>query len=480
MKKSVYVLFVLLFTIGGGSFVLGADINLEEMCTSNADCSLPCEVFTGSSDEICYCGVETLTCMWQNPNDIDDESVGGTEEELFFENFFGGGEEINDTNVTEVTPSVDQQVIDELQEEVSILEASSADLESRVMQTESNILVLQQQINDLNDNIQLLNSMQGSIEGDVQENTVGLAGLQEDVEAAQAELKNVEQDVDKERAFTKFLTVGLFALLVFMVAFFGIKYVMKSKGSPKVHPEVKNYITKHIAAGKKFPHIKSNLVKAGWHPNDVQWAYKETMRHNYKKYKKAGSPRADGSAEVDVDIHKVAFIAGFSILVLVGVFFILKGATGHAVYFQSEAQLHSSMKAELGTYLTKNAFYDKVDAFHICVQTVDGPNSASYHVVKTPGKSDLILRSKQQCETGVEADYSVKFNSWQAFQKTVQSLTCGSIEKTHKSKRMYVLPSEYVLSGFIKNPEKEYSQYCKVLQQCFTSEEISSVIGINC
>ena len=131
-----------------------------------------------------------------------------------------------------------------------------------------------------------------------------------------------------------FVSVIVLALLVF--GFLARYIIGKKKPFGRVDEKIISYITSYIKQGLKYPHIKEKLMKAGWSEQEIQWAYKETIKNNYKKYKQGSSKGVKSSKPVQVgtDKKKMFTIAGVSILLIIGVLLILNGTTGKAIFFQ--------------------------------------------------------------------------------------------------------------------------------------------------
>ncbi len=175
----------------------------------------------------------------------------------------------------------------------------------------------------------------------------GLAGIQQKVDIAGMEVSVLQENVAEERDFTQLIKYGFFTLLILAIAAGIIYYLNRDSGSvSEANPEIVHYITKHITEGKKFSFIKESLLRAGWGEGEIVRAYKETLRHNYQQYlqRKGGlartgatgvrSPASLTSRPMESDKNKMISIAVVSVLLLIGVFFLLSGVVGKAVFFQ--------------------------------------------------------------------------------------------------------------------------------------------------
>jgi hypothetical protein len=472
MKNKTLVLFVGVFLLLSIS-VFAVEIPgtfIGDSCTTDQDC-IGCETVIKEVGGICYCNTDFSECFWNEGTPNIPGSDLFPDDPFGDQGFFDDFEEPNQTIENKTKIATGELAL--LQVEIGKLENKSASTELKVSTIEKDIVTLQQNINTLKTELSNIRSLQTQIESDFQENTnqlsVGLAGLQEELDTTETDLTVIEEDVEKEKDFTQFLITLFFVLLALVIAIFAIRYMTQKKNGP-VNSEIKNYITKHIKSGKKYSHVKKNLLNAGWQEHQINNAYKETMNHNYKKYQ--GQTKS-------MDKNKVIFIAVFSILLIIGVLLILRGVTtGKAIYFPDEQQLSNAIKEQIEKSLVDNEFYTKINKAHICVQVVDGQNTVSYNIVKT-NKGHFVVEAKDPCDYNNKAGFAVKFADWDTFEKTTNDLTCSKIKKAHQSKKMFVLPSEYVLEGFSVNTKLDYSPYCNVLKECLSSEEINSV-SINC
>lgn len=239
------------------------------------------------------------------------------------------------TVTTTTTPSTTQ--IDSLNTQIAVLETKLAQIETEIANLESQQRNLVSKQNQQESSIQTISAQSSQVktelEGNLNNVATGLAGLQNDLNSTQSELETIEGEVAKERAFTKFLTYIFFILLAIAAALAVYYFINKQKPKVKVNQKVKDYITSHIKEGKKFPHIKESLLNAGWAEEDINSAYKETLKHNYKNYlqQKISSNETSGS---NSNRTKIIAIVTISLLLLIGVLLMLSGTVGQAINIQ--------------------------------------------------------------------------------------------------------------------------------------------------
>ena len=237
-----------------------------------------------------------------------------------------------ESNITEVvsTPaspntfSVAKQEIndriDRMQIDFSTLEADLSALEDDVNYQINSIAGLQQQIDGVNTKSSNLNVKLNQF-------STGLAGLQQSLNITQNNLTAVNQQLSREKALTTVMLV-IFFLILAIGAFFGISYYLTNR-KIKIDPQITNYITRHIKQGKKYPHLKRNLLQAGWQEDHIEHAYKTTMKKNYYQYLQKAGVKALG-----YDKRKVITIAVITIVLIIGIILIVNGSVGKAIEFQ--------------------------------------------------------------------------------------------------------------------------------------------------
>ena len=276
------------------------------ICEDDIDCQLEFGI-----DYICD---EKFSC-----STIDEETVTEEPESFVFEDELGLTEE----ETTVIPPTVYAKVatVKSLQEKVDSLEVSSTNFQQQLNNIESNIQSINFKLSDIQ-----------QVKNEVNSIAVGLAGLQEDLNKTSTELGTIEDDLAKKTMRNKILGAIFFVLLVVAVAL-GLIYYMNSKRKPfQLDSQIISYITKSIKQGKKFPEIKAILLRAGWVENQIKWAYKETIKKNYRQYlNKAGTKSKTKTTKGGFDKNKIIAIVVVTILLVGGILFLAKG-TGQAVY----------------------------------------------------------------------------------------------------------------------------------------------------
>ena len=450
----------------------------EEIITIlEEDTEFPC-----TENEICisldfdYCDLETETCI----DILEEES---TETELSSHLTISSRTETLETEVSSLKEKVETTLT-----EVNNINQQLSALDNKIGNTDSSI--------------QIIESQQKETKNDLKSVSTGMAGLQTNLETTKSELGSVEENLAKQQTLTKVLSFIFFILLAIAVGLGVIYYINnnKSKGM-QLNQEIIHYITSHIKQGKKYPVIKANLIKAGWPEKDIDWAYKETMKHNYKKYLQGRvTPETliqPQQKQVQSKIHKVQnkimnnvgpdhkkifSILIVSALLIVGSLLLFKGVTtGKAIHFQSPEELGLAVKDNLEKNIMVNPFYRLVDSVSICVQVKDKEIDSSYQIIKTVNQHK-IEEIDSSCESDHQNyDLAVKFNNWRSFDLLINFPTCNNFEKINsdEEKNVYILPSKFIDEGFKLNSELDSNQYCKVLKQCLSETELR-LIGINC
>jgi hypothetical protein len=229
-----------------------------------------------------------------------------------------------------------------LSTQVTQLKTELAALTTRINSLEANENVFNQQLTGLNAELQALSGNLQNLEqvkGELNAVAVGLAGLQENLDNTTSEVAAIEANLDKKSARNR--TIGIFFVIILVLVVFGLlAHYMTGKKKPfgrKVDPKIVSYITNYIKQGWKYPNIKTKLMGSGWPEQAIQWAYKETIKNNYNKYKQNGTGRKVSSSkqpEVGADKKKMVTIAVVSVLLLVGAVLIINGTTGNAIFFE--------------------------------------------------------------------------------------------------------------------------------------------------
>ncbi len=168
----------------------------------------------------------------------------------------------------------------------------------------------------------------------------------------------------------------------------------------------------------------------------------------------------------------ITFLVVGGILLLISP--LLRGiTTGKAIHFQSSEQLEQEVKAALERNIATNQFYPLINSTNLCVQVNEKDASASFRVIKTT-KTHAVRKAVLPCDQdSLSYDFAVKFADKNSFELLANNLTCAQIARINLlSKKMVVLPSKYILLGFILNPEMNLEKYCSVLQTCLSTEEL--------
>ena len=284
--------------------------------------------------------------------------------------------------------------------------------------------------------------------------------------STQAELDSVEEALEEEQLFTSILKYTILALIAIAFMIIVIYLIINQKSTKKGNSEIISYITQHIKGGKKYPHIKSKLLQAGWSNTEIESAYKKTMKHNYNRYKKETIPTSK---------NKIIAASVISVVVLLGVVFLLRGVTtGKAIEFGSQVEFEISVENNLKIAIPNSQFFPLVNNANLCVQVQDGTKSVSFSVAKS-GTSLNINKVANSCTSDVNYDGALLFTDWNTFNVVSRKSTCENIRNQHGD-GLYVLPSKYVLPGFAVNPTRDYTPFCTVLNTCLTPAE-KTLIG---
>ncbi len=241
--------------------------------------------------------------------------------------------------------------------DLAALEALMTDLESRVALLQSNILTLEtdsasmaNELSSLTYSITTLQEQVDSVNANFAQNqealsqfSTGLAGMQETLNATQSNLSTISKQVAREKAMNTVILV-IFLLLAIAAAVGIGYYVTNGKlgklSGTKVDSRVINYITSHIRQGKKYPHIKEQLMKAGWKDEHIEEAYKTTMKENYQQYlqksgsKSAGSGQPIGGKSIGYDQKKIFTIMAITAVLIIGIILVVNGTVGKAIQME--------------------------------------------------------------------------------------------------------------------------------------------------
>ncbi|MBU1974057.1 MAG: hypothetical protein KKH52_01535 [Nanoarchaeota archaeon] len=324
MKKSLILVALTAFLLFLIPFVT-ADTDLstlledEAYCSDDAYCLDLCSYYAYTDIGDCYCDPSTtdplqLSCFLADEELVDEDNLTVDEET---------------TPTAATVPSTD---ISKLQAEISTLkeliiseQGAATAIKSKLSTTETELISLQTRMFTLQQQVE---TIEGSYAEELNTFSTGLAGLQQTVETTQENLSNVNQQLEEGKSTTTFLSTIVYMLLIIAaVAGAGFYLVKRKTASKKIHPHVLSYITEHIKQGKKYPHIKENLLQAGWQEEHIEDAFKQTMKKNYQDYK-SGSKLPLGGA----DKRKIYGIMGISVALVIGILFVLSGSVGKAVF----------------------------------------------------------------------------------------------------------------------------------------------------
>ncbi|MBI4983163.1 hypothetical protein HZC32_00775 [Candidatus Woesearchaeota archaeon] len=226
-----------------------------------------------------------------------------------------------------------------LQLQINAVQEGFKELKERVNALETNDIDINQKLEDLFSNLQSLSSRLDEIKPeDLHTFNTGLASLQQDIKNATAQVDILQQDLE-EKSGTGFFTYLLWVLLgvaiiVSIGYYFKDKLLYLFKPSPtarSVPRDLHNHITQKIREGKKYAQIKEGLSRSGWPDEEIEWAYRETLRHNYAKYLQRSVPSASAGL---ADRNKLIAIGVFSVVLVITVILFLSGTLGQAIYFQ--------------------------------------------------------------------------------------------------------------------------------------------------
>ncbi len=304
-------------------FVFLAAFSLADMDTGYS-CSLDCNSLSQNGDSY-YCNPDTQTCfLTETVPEVAPDTVTET---------------ITDT-VAPVTPTVSdtEEKIIALEESLTGLENDLAALTSDLSLSKNEILTIQNQITALQTELANLQNNNQDLSSKTNTLSTGLAGLQQS-------LDSLQKTLSEGQTFSRIINVILVILLIGGVA--GGIYYYINRTQKIINPEIVNYINNSIKQGKKLHHVKQELRKAGWMDSDIEKAYNETVKQNYRQYKSA-QPEAKTIGQRPVnrtsaqrsapsmayDPKKMIIIAVVGILVIVGALLVLRASTGQAIFLK--------------------------------------------------------------------------------------------------------------------------------------------------
>ncbi len=460
-KKRLVLIGIVLFLLFSSPGLAGENTGIP--CTSDQECF---DLFSSSSY---YCDLTVLACF-QGVNNNINSSVGSPTGSL------SSNSQALLPNATPVVSTPPTELILTRSPTVTYDE-----LQNRVVALEQEIQQLQQQITDslnqiitIEGNLQTLTTKQAEVKAVVDQKltsvSTGLAVLQQNVDFTKSELDSVQKSLAARQARNQVILIIVISLVVLGAGGIVGYYLLRNRQpTAQVDHHIVDYISSHIRQGRKFPQIKANLLKAGWQSDQIEWAYKETLKHNYQKYQTNGQP-----ASPNRDTIKIVSVIVVSLLLLGGIFFLVKGVTGKAIHFQRVQDLETAAKNLLTSRLPDSPLFSLVDFATVCTEIQDQEKMVSYEIVKTPLGQEV---NPKTCSS--DYDLVLHFNSFESFNSLARDLSCENIKKEHQLKGFYVYPSKYVLSGFQLNPTQDAVKFCKVLSACLSLDEIES-IGISC
>ncbi len=463
-KKELYVVISSIFILAFAVFV-SADTAYHQVACSD------CQIYFGElgycSNNVCYVADNPPAQAVEQP--IVDPQAGQLGVQQTAPQLVQTGAQFV------ATPEVTTTEFNVLKQRVETLETSLNTVSQKLNTIETGISSVQNSVNQLAQVSQSVQSQQQqvtSLQQEVNGIATGLAGLQVEVESTKENLNTIEERVDSTKSSSKALGYGLLILLVAGIGG-GVFYFLNKRDSGiEVNDEILMYITKHIKAGKKFPEIKKNLLKAGWSSKDIESAYKVTMKKNYEKYSKKKKKHTSFTG----DRNKMVFLAAFSILIIVGSLFILRGVTvgnAIAVRYPNQASFALAVENRLTYVSTANPYSTHIQMGSFCVEVHDGNKTVSFNVTKQGG-SRTIEEVPVDCKDNPSYDASVMFATWRGFDLTTADMSCSNIANKHLE-HFVVLPSKYVLPGFIKNPVRDYSPFCSALAVCLSPAELGQL-----
>jgi hypothetical protein len=329
-------------------------------------------------------------------------------------------------------------------------------------------------LEQINNNLQQLNlrlnQVEENLDGEISSAIAGLAAVQIDLDVTRNELQQVEDDLASESKVTTILTYVFFILLTISVALAIIYFINRKKPKYKLNKQIASYITQKVREGKKYPQIKVALINSGWHEDEVEWAYKSTIKHNYTRYlKSSGSvvkPQRPKTEKNKFGSNKMIIIIVVSIIILLMAFFVLRGGTGQAIHFGTLEELNIEVKENIENNIEDSEFYSLLGFANLCIQVVDGDKTVSYQIIKTD-LGHAVKSSDRSCDNNGNYDFAVKFLNWDSFDYLSNDLSCVNTATVNlKSQNVVILPSRYILPGFTLNQERDLSKYCDVVNHC--------------
>src|SRR3989344_4116981 len=312
----ITVVLVMLVLVLASSVI--ADIDMGIPCLSDEECSLYC---LAEDPNGCYCDTFEQSC-YQLVAEIPVEAIVDVNASAEAASTSTGL-----ASLEALMADLESRVAS-LQNNILTLESDSAAMASELSSLTYSITTLQQQVDSVNANFNLNQE-------ELNQFSTGLAGMQETLNITQSNLSMISKQVAREKAMTTVILV-IFLLLAIAAAVGIGYYVTNGKfggiGKPKVDSRVLNYITSHIRKGKKYPHIKEQLMKAGWKDEHIEQAYKTTMKENYQQYlQRSGSQPRVSSRSVGYDQKKIFTIMAITAVLIIGIILVVNGTVGKAI-----------------------------------------------------------------------------------------------------------------------------------------------------
>ncbi|HLC88672.1 MAG TPA: hypothetical protein VJG49_01420 [Candidatus Nanoarchaeia archaeon] len=309
MKKIAVLVIVLVVLFAVSSL---ADVDTEFAC------SLGCETLSQNGDSY-YCNPDTQTCFF-----VEEPAAEAAPAAVA---------------PAPAAQSTDQKIT-ALEEKIASLENDLATLSSDLSLTKGEILTIQSQISTLQSELATLQNTGQDLSSKTNTIATGLAGLQQTLDSLQNTLS--------ERQSSSRIITAIFVILLLGGAGWGAYYYI-NRNQKMVNPEIVNYIHNSIQQGKKQHQIKQELRKAGWMDSDIEKAYDQTVKQNYRRYK-SSQPEARETARAEprsasrttarrpayemADPKKMIIIAVVSILVIIGGLLVLQASTGQAIFLK--------------------------------------------------------------------------------------------------------------------------------------------------
>ena len=340
-RRHVYVLIVVILLVGLLSGVAYADVNSGVVCARDADCN---DLIEDQAEQY-YCHLSFRTCFLKPVSTAP--ATAATPAQAAAPVLSGAATAAVPTAATDAKIQV-------ISNDVAVLKSDATNIKQEISSIQVVINTIQNRLTQLERDNAVVKGSTGSASQQINTLGTGLAGLQVELNATQTDVASLEQDVAGQQQFSSVLKALFFILLAVAMAL-GVIYYLNQGKAVAVEPKVVNYITKHIKEGKKFPFIKESLLKAGWGEQEILQAYKATTRQNYLQYiqqrlpgkpgmlsqgaavqRPGRQPAIPSGRKPSSDKNKMVNIAIVTVLLLIGVFFLLSGTVGKAVFYQQQ------------------------------------------------------------------------------------------------------------------------------------------------